>query len=97
MSTRKPKLEPRTVTVMIDVGEVTIPLRASGYYHPELEEEIVFADEAIRLDRQIERLKTFFGTSVQSTACVPSDVHSATSTNVPGAAPMMWATTGILA
>ena len=96
MSAKNPELEPRTVTVTIDVGWATIPLRASGYYHPELDEEVIFADEAIRLDKQIERLRAFSGAFVQSTAYIPSDVHKVTSTAVFGT-PMRWATTRVTA
>jgi hypothetical protein len=96
MSANRPKLEPRTVTVAIDLGGETVELTASGYYDPEWDEEIIEAAEMIRLDKQIERLKVLSNALVVDTGYVSVVGHPVTSTDELGAL-MRWATTGVSA
>jgi hypothetical protein len=49
--------EPRKIEISINIEGFPFHTVADGYFHPELEEEILYADEIDRIESQIEKFK----------------------------------------
>ncbi len=78
-----PVLEPKKFDVSINIDGYPFHILVDGYYHRELDEDIIYAEESRRVDEEIERFKSTIRGWRESTKLLKSEQFLTQNTALP--------------
>ena len=76
-------LEPKKINVSLNIDGYPFTILVDGYYHKELDEDIIYADESRRVDEEIERFKLIIRGWRESTKYILSENFLSQNTALP--------------